>query len=245
MHNNKAQGIYNLMSPDLKVIEHSNEQSVAQWWARKYKHQFEWDGWEIWIALDGEFKDKMFFCFDEKKFRSYRLGLPTLGFAGVGVHQQDKRRVCYDCVAVRDKWVMDIEGRITLYLDGLLSIKIQGDRIIKRKTKSGVKITVSNWCGSLEYPVDILRVGNGGIAKVRRDVYFQDHNGDYWWGVNYGNNSPLVYCRRLKGKRNGSNKGTDRGDSENQQGDEDQGSEGRRVQQPKSKRLLVSTTTSV
>ena len=90
-------------------------------------------------------------------------------------------KVCYDCCGKCDKHDLEIKNRAILYL-------------VKRN-----KWVVTNWPGTLEFEVHSIRKGSHNIARTRTDVWFRDHTGCKWWGVQYGNYTQIVHCRKLKG----------------------------------------------
>lgn len=69
------------------------------------------------------------------------------------------------------------DGRITLYL---------------------WKSNVTNWPGSLSFPLLSVRVGKHNIARSQRSVLFVGPDGFVWSGRQYGENSDLCHCRRTK-----------------------------------------------
>lgn len=85
--------------------------------------------------------------------------------------------MCWDCCARLDESTMDTNGRIALYLH---------------------EREVTNWPGSLKFRVVEKRKSRHNIAGVRYDVWFHDRHGKTWHGVQYGNNTQVVRCRRLK-----------------------------------------------
>lgn len=88
---------------------------------------------------------------------------------------------CYACCAKRDEEQMEKEGRITLYLTN------------ENGTALG---TISNWPGSLKIKNVSIRKGRHNIARTRYDVWFIHKNRE-WHGVQYGDNTQLLHCRRL------------------------------------------------
>lgn len=102
------------------------------------------------------------------------------GGAGYGVWVHGEK-VCYDCCGVMDEIYMIEHDRITLYLDT-------------------EERTVSNWSGSLVFGPIALTKGRHNIAGVRYDVWFAGPNGTQWHGVQYGNDTQLCHCKRLKDK---------------------------------------------
>lgn len=90
----------------------------------------------------------------------------------------DGARVCYKCCAVTDRADMDETGRATLYLT-------HDDAV------------VTNWPGTLRFIVRRIRKGRHNIAGTRYDVWFTVGN-RIWHGVQYGDNTQIVHCKRLK-----------------------------------------------
>lgn len=94
---------------------------------------------------------------------------------GYGIDSDDKKH-CYGCCALKDKERMKQEGKITLYL---------------------VKNEVTNWTGSLRFPVTYQKRGNHNIAGVRYDVWFWV-DGEKWHGIQYGDNTQICRCKRIR-----------------------------------------------
>jgi hypothetical protein len=92
-----------------------------------------------------------------------------------------EKKVCYACCALRDLAGMNGTGRVVLYLTGLPGAQV-----------------VTNWPGTLKFPVVSSRKGRHNIAGSREDVYFVDGNGKRWHGVQLGDFSQICRCRRLK-----------------------------------------------
>lgn len=93
----------------------------------------------------------------------------------------DGARVCYECCAVTDRADMEETGRAVLYLTAT----------------TGHDITVTNWPGTLRINVRRIRKGRHNIAGTRYDVWFTADN-RIWHGVQYGEGTQIVYCKRLK-----------------------------------------------
>lgn len=74
--------------------------------------------------------------------------------------------------------------RITLYLT-------------RDTTKPYPDYTVSNWPGSLRIPVRHVSIGRHNMAGKRYTAYFT-HEGREWVGVQYGDNTQVLHCRKLK-----------------------------------------------
>ena len=96
----------------------------------------------------------------------------------------DGKTWCWDCCARIDRENMETTGKITLYLSP------NPDHPIPWK--------VTNWPGTLTFPVHSFRVGRHNIAYRRYDVWFTV-NGHTWHGVQYGDNTQIAHCRRVKG----------------------------------------------
>lgn len=123
-----------------------------------------------------------FTCTDCGETKSHDNG----GCVGVG-YGKDKNgeKICYSCCGKRDIADMTATGRATMYLS---------------KLGNGAW-SVSNWPGTLRFPVyHEPRKGWHNIARTRYDVWFRA-NGENWHGVQYGDNTQICHCRRLKGVR--------------------------------------------
>jgi hypothetical protein len=105
----------------------------------------------------------------------------------------DGRTYCYDCCADRDRQAMAETGRATLYL----TIPNQPARIQPPSWIYQTGITLSNWPGSLAIPIACVKVGAHNVARRRYDVWFT-FNGELWHGTQYGDNTQLCHCRRIK-----------------------------------------------
>jgi hypothetical protein len=88
-----------------------------------------------------------------------------------------EHKICYACMARRDRDFMDEHGKIALYYDGH---------------------KVTNWPGTLHFQLLSIHHGRHNIAGSRVDLWFKDHNRRIWHGVQYGNNTQVIHCRRLK-----------------------------------------------
>lgn len=104
---------------------------------------------------------------------------------GYGINR-DGSKVCYECCAEIDKAEMVKHGTIVLYLTYDEKMVQYGDG------------KVSNWPASLEFKARVKK-GKHNMAGNRYDVWFRDHTNRLWHGVQYGDNSQLCYCKRLKG----------------------------------------------
>lgn len=92
----------------------------------------------------------------------------------------DGKTYCYQCCADRDKQQMRDDGRTTLYL-----------------VKDGESYKATNWPASLTFHPFHVRKGHHNIARTRYDFWFS-FEGQPWHGVQYGENSQVAHCRRVK-----------------------------------------------
>lgn len=112
---------------------------------------------------------------------------------GYGTNAKGERH-CYACCAEQDKAHMREHGKICLYL----TTKPDQDGQIARRDSFGkygdAKIT--NWPSSLEFK-GRYRKGSHNMAGSRYDVWFTFENTN-WHGVQYGENTQIVHCKRIK-----------------------------------------------
>jgi hypothetical protein len=125
----------------------------------------------------------------------------TLGYgiaSETSAIRQAGDKLCFACCALDDKAQMDDSGKIWLYLthEPFTSIQPWGKPVFS--TAAG---KVTNWPGTLSFPCRVKR-GKHNIARTRYDVWFKDHNGNPWHGVQVGDNTQICRCRKLtrKGK---------------------------------------------
>lgn len=110
--------------------------------------------------------------------------VPSGGITGCGLFRETvdgaevERSVCFPCCGKRDEKWMRENDRMTLYYTG-------DGRII-------------NWPGSLEFKERDMKVSRHNIARVRYSVWFNGPDGSPWYGVQYGDNTQLLHCRKLK-----------------------------------------------
>lgn len=100
--------------------------------------------------------------------------------------KMDGKTLCYPCCAKVDKkWMME-KGRIDLYLT------------LKKTTDidSKYRLIVSNWPNSLVFPCTEARYGRHNWGICRTDVWFDGPDGHIWHGVNYGDHTEIVHCKR-------------------------------------------------
>jgi hypothetical protein len=121
-----------------------------------------------------QFMPAGFRCADCGEVKPFKIQ----GGTGYGrLNDNPEAMVCYACCGKREMATMRATGKATLYL---------------------FQNHVTNWPGTLKIPCTV-RTGRHNIARVRRDVWFS-FEGARWHGVQYGDNSQICKCRRLKGK---------------------------------------------
>lgn len=131
---------------------------------------------------------KTFFCSDCHQDKPIQKDGGT-GYAELAEDGQLKR-ICYQCAAERDKCDMIATGKAVLYLTTIgHAWNAPGFR----------DCTVSNWPGTLKFK-GRYRSGHHNIARVRYDVWFTGPNGESWHGTQYGENTQLTHCKRIKSK---------------------------------------------
>lgn len=117
-----------------------------------------------------------------------------------GIDAQDFKH-CYECCGKRDLKDMKETGEITLYLSFDFPEYMIGwpySKICKpRKYQIVLNGKVSNWPGSLSFPVKMVNIGRHNLAGVRYDFWFWA-DGEHWHGVRYGDNTQIAHCKRIK-----------------------------------------------
>lgn len=101
--------------------------------------------------------------------------------SGYGLNSKNEK-VCYACCGVNDAEFMRYHGKMTLYLANGL---------------------VTNWPNSLTFTPTKTKTGRHNIAGSRTDVWFRGPDGASWYGVNYGDNTQILHCKKLKEVRRG------------------------------------------
>lgn len=125
------------------------------------------------------------------------LPVGTSGGTGYAVNEEKAGLVCYDCCAVNDAKIMHNGTAVTLYLttvkDGDFSPSTRLQRF------DGKAYMVSNWPGTLKFPVNLIKWSyQNGKKDNRRDVWFHAL-GYQWHGVNIGEHNQVVRCKVVKG----------------------------------------------
>ena len=101
---------------------------------------------------------------------------------GYGTDKHGKT-FCYACCAENDKAQMVADGKTTLYM-------------VKDDTGN---TRITNWPNSLSFPVGHVRKGRHNIARNRYDAWFTGPDGATWHAVQYGDNTQIAHCKRVKG----------------------------------------------
>ena len=126
--------------------------------------------------------------------------IPTEHTTGYGV-SKDNKRICYACCGLRDRVDMIATGKAVLYLtldEGALHrghiVNMGVDGAMAKPGK------VSNWPGTLSFTVQpgTVKRGRHNFAGNRYDVWFIGPDGANWHGVQYGDNTQLCHCTRIK-----------------------------------------------
>lgn len=97
--------------------------------------------------------------------------------------------ICYACCAETDQADMVADGRATLYLTH--------DQIPRGTCYPFADGHVSNWPGTLKLKCRVKR-GHHNIARHRYDAWFTGPDGKPWHGVQYGDNTQILHCRRVR-----------------------------------------------
>ena len=108
---------------------------------------------------------------------------------GTGYGQDSEGNTyCYSCCADRERTQMIETGRATLYLIPA-----------KETAHSRVHATVTDWPGYLRFPIiGTVRKGRHNMARVRYDFDFTGPDNAHWVGTQYGDNTQIAHCRRVK-----------------------------------------------
>lgn len=95
-------------------------------------------------------------------------------------HMNDGHVICWDCAGMRDLGRMLLDGNsrsLPLYLH------------------NG---KVSNWPGTLTFPIMGQRKGSHNIGGTRTDVWFVGPDAHVWHGVSIGEYTEIVHCKRTR-----------------------------------------------
>ena len=130
--------------------------------------------------------------------RCNALCVPTESTTGYGYNRQHEP-ICFACCGELDRADMIETGKATLYLT--IGPGWQGcGNVGPINTDYG---HISNWPGTLRFPLyHSPKVGKHNLAGKRYDVWFKVQNNgkaEQWHGVQYGDNTQIAHCRRVKG----------------------------------------------
>ena len=114
-------------------------------------------------------------------------GVTTQNMVDRGHVSSANEMVCFECAGETDVMDMIATGRAVLYLAA------QGER---GSVFGDGKVT--NWPGTLSIPCRVKR-GRHNMARYRYDAWFKGPDGKDWHGVQYGDNTQIIHCRRVKG----------------------------------------------
>ena len=102
-------------------------------------------------------------------------------------------KACFECCGKLDELQMVNDGKTVLYLSY--------DQEPRKYSYTGFiypkNARLINWPGTLSIPIRVVKVGRHNIAGCRFDVWFKLH-GQEWHGVQYGANTQICHCRRIK-----------------------------------------------
>lgn len=102
---------------------------------------------------------------------------------------------CYPCCGAMDREHMIANGKIALYLSSR-PVKPHNSSMVNWRNEVWF---VANWPNSLRFrTLGQPRKGYHNIARVRYDVWFIGPDRHIWHGVQYGDNTQIVHCKRTK-----------------------------------------------
>jgi hypothetical protein len=106
----------------------------------------------------------------------------------------DGQKLCYACCADVERESMIRTGKATLYLVSSNETILNGNAAgLSRKVYE-----VTDWPGKLRFSVPHVRRSVHNLATWRYDFQFTGPDGKVWSGVNYGDNTQIARCKRLK-----------------------------------------------
>ena len=148
-------------------------------------------GWTFVLDFDGKRKICRA-CADARILDCGHAPSPHEAFStGYGTDSAGKT-LCYACCAARDRADMIATGRTALYLQ-----ETDGSRVEPFTSRDRMRVT--NWPGSLSFPVTHFRKSRngGGFGSQRTDAWFAGPDGYIWHAVNRGDND-IARCKRTK-----------------------------------------------
>jgi hypothetical protein len=125
--------------------------------------------------------------------------VPTGAFGAIGYSvDPGGRKICYQCVAALDRQTMIETGHsqnLPLYLTRTQVVVGAGHS--SGKVRGGTW-EVTDWPGSLRFPVERLSEGKHNIAGTRTDAWFWGPDDHLWHGTQYGEWTQVIHCKRTK-----------------------------------------------
>lgn len=100
---------------------------------------------------------------------------------------------CDMCCGQLDREAMIRDGRITLYLSWPSE-----PRPYRTPGTISVDGKLTNWPGTLSFLIRLVKIGRHNFAGRRFDVWFTGPDGKDWHGTQYGDNTQLCHCHRIK-----------------------------------------------
>ena len=99
---------------------------------------------------------------------------------------RDGRAHCFACCAERERESMIATGKAVLYLT------------VESAATGGPAWKIKDWPGRLAFSCNAMRDGKHNIARTRKDAWFHGPDGFLWHGVQYGENTQIIHCRRTR-----------------------------------------------
>lgn len=60
------------------------------------------------------------------------------------------------------------------------------------------RYAATDFAGLIKFSARAWSKGRHNWGIPRMDIWFQDHQDSWWWGVHYGYQNDLLYCKKLK-----------------------------------------------
>lgn len=133
-------------------------------------------------------KEYHFYCDNCKQYKVYYSDFTT----GYG-KMPDGKKYCFDCCGKWDQENMLKTGYAILYL----SYDQKPGKYLHTGFMCPQNGKLSNWPGTLVIPISTIKIGRHNKAGRRFDVWFT-YMGAEWHGVQYGDNTQICHCKRLK-----------------------------------------------
>ena len=104
--------------------------------------------------------------------------------------------LCFACCGNLDTAAMIETGRATLYLT--LDKERAAAGYPRREGWHYGQHELTNWPGTLRLRSGAVKRGRHNIAGSRWDIWFNGPDGTPWHGVQYGENTQICHCKRVK-----------------------------------------------